>query len=324
MESHRYERILCPTDFSSFSVAALRHAMSLREKLGGTLRVLHVIPHAFTPGENRYGAAPFLLLPDMRKHAEAQMKAFLEPCRTGRVDHVIEMREGDPARETLSAIKDSRADLVVVGTHGASGFERFLLGSVSEKVIQRASCDALTIGHEEGRTWETPGLITRIVCATDFSEEGSEAVSRAGELARTYGSSVTLVHVIENIPYISVDIFGGFLESQAMRRNVIEVAETRLNEIAGSPALSGVQVETRVLTGATAHDALLEDIVKERADLLVIGARGHGAMDRLLFGSTALQIVRRATCPVLSVRRSIEAASAKPATGVVAVDTKKS
>ena len=318
MESHRYQRILCPTDFSSFSVGALRHAISLREKHDATLRVLHVIPHAFTPGEMRYGASPFLLLPEVRKQAEAQMKAFLEPCRSSRIDHVIEMREGDPTKETLAAIRDARTDLVVLGTHGSSGFERFLIGSVAEKIIQRSPCDVLTIGHEEGRTWETPGLVSRIVCATDFSEESLEAIDRASALAQAYGSSITLVHVIENIPYISVDIFGGFLESETMRRNITSVANEKLE--AAAKRISGASVETRVLTGATAHDALLEVSVKERADLLVIGARGHSALDRLLFGSTALQVVRRATCPVLSVRPLTEA-KAMPATGIVAAET---
>ena len=325
MEPDRYEGLLCPTDFSAFSADALRHAIAIAQRFGTRLTVLHVIPHGFTPGESRYGGTRFLLLPEIRKHAEEGMKNFLQPVRDARMDHMVELREGDPSREILACANDGRVDLVVMGARGASGFERLVLGSVAEKVVHRVACDVLTVGHEEGRTWDAPGLISRIVCGVDFSQASNVAVGRAADFARAFGAAMTLVHVIESVPYLAGDIFGGFIEPEAMRKSLTDAAESGLKELLADPRLAGLKVESRVVTAASAAPALVEAAVSGNADLLVVGAQGHGAVERFLFGSTSRQVIRRATCPVLSVRpkKAKDEAGAKVSGGLALAPTPK-
>src|SRR6185369_13662644 len=116
------------------------------------------------------------------------------------ITYETEVCEGEPWREIVSLAEEMPSDLVVMGTHGRGGLEQLLLGSVAEKLIPRLPCPVLTVCHEEGRTWDAPGLVSRVVCATDFSETSSETLRVALSFAEPSGSEVILFHVVEGAP----------------------------------------------------------------------------------------------------------------------------
>src|SRR4029453_12233128 len=89
------------------------------------------------------------------------------------------------------------ADLLVMGTHGRGGFEHLILGSVTEKVLRGVACPILTVCHEEGRTWAAPGLMSRILCATDLTATSSRTMRYALSLAAENQARVTFLHVVE-------------------------------------------------------------------------------------------------------------------------------
>jgi len=131
--------ILLPTDFSDGSAAAFRIACSLARDYGATVIVLHVAPPAIVytgivPGPTKemyQGQLKSWLdgqtMPDLRVHLESRM------------------REGDARDEILAAAEEESCDLIVMGSHGRTGLERVLLGSVAEEVLRRASCPVLTV-----------------------------------------------------------------------------------------------------------------------------------------------------------------------------------
>ena len=200
MTTARFERILCPTDFSTFSTQALRHASALAQQFGSRLKVVHVIPRISPGPESLYASVPWLTTPEVRQRIDEQMRRFLQPLREARINHEIEMREGEPWRETVAVAEEMSADLVVLGTHGRGGLDRLFLGSVAEKLIRRLPCPVLTVSHEEGRTWAAPGLITKILCATDFSKPSTEAFRMALALAERFESEITFLHAVESVP----------------------------------------------------------------------------------------------------------------------------
>ncbi len=132
----RVRKILYPTDFSSYSNQAYFHALSLAEKHGATLTILFVYsPDLPMPG----GVGPG----ETRRYWQDQLQQ-IRPVDPGiRVDHVF--REGDPAQEIVNYSRDGGYDLVVMGTHGRTGAERGLMGSVAEKVLRGASCSVLVV-----------------------------------------------------------------------------------------------------------------------------------------------------------------------------------
>jgi nucleotide-binding universal stress UspA family protein len=193
------------------------------------------------------------------------------------------------------------ADLVVMGTHGRGGLEHLFLGSVAEKLIRRLPCPVLTVCHEEGRTWEAPGLITRIVCATDFSPTSTEALRVAVSFADSSTSEVTLLHVVEGAPDFGDLTYIALPYAGPLRQDLENAARERLGKMIEDVPGGAVRITPRVVSGR-AYKEILRVAAEERADLLVVGAQGHGVIEHMLSGSNAQHVIRRATCPVLTVR----------------------
>ncbi len=301
MTSAGIDRILCPTDFSEFSGQAFRHAMALARTFHSRLRVVHVIPTAVPGVDSVYGGAPWLLTPEDRGRVEEDLRRFLGPAREARVDHETEIREGDPWREIERAAAEMEADLVVLGTHGRSGIERLVIGSVAEKVIRRLPCPVLTVSHEEARTWAAPGLVSRILCATDFSEMSAEALRVALAFAEKHRASILLLHVVESVPDLDAAAHRALVDMGSLRRELERRATERVRRIVADAAAPHIGIETRVVTGC-AYKEILHLAVEERIDIIVMGAQGHGVFEHLLSGSNAQHVIRAATCPVLIVR----------------------
>jgi len=133
----RIESILYPTDFSSYSNQAYFHAIALAEHHGASLTVLFV----FSPEMAGQGHAA-------RRFLQEQLEQIRPLDPTIAVNHVFV--EGDPAGEIVRYGRDAGIDLIVMGTHGRTGLERLLMGSVAEKVMREASCSVLVVKLPRG------------------------------------------------------------------------------------------------------------------------------------------------------------------------------
>jgi nucleotide-binding universal stress UspA family protein len=305
-----FERILLPTDFSGFSTQALRHALALARKFNARLKVVHVIQGFYPVGDAMLTAAPPA---EGRKMAENDAHAFMAPARDVGIDYDLEIREGNPWREILAAAAEMPADLVVMGTHGRGGPERFLLGSVAEKLSHRLPCPVMTVCHDEGKAFEAPSLIARVLCATDFSENSERASRFALALAASLGAKVTLLHSIEHMPDLGAARYRMVVpDVEPLLKEIERAASERLGKAADALKGEFADVEITARLGAgPAYKEIVRVADDERADLIVIGAQGHGMFEHLLSGSNAQQVIRRATCAVLTVRPRKAIAPAK-------------
>jgi nucleotide-binding universal stress UspA family protein len=186
-----------------------------------------------------------------------------------------------------------------MGTHGASGVERLMLGSVTEKVLRKASCPVLVVTRRADAPSGAPIVFRRILCAVDFSPCSRQAVSYALSLAEEAGGALTLLHVVESFddepPPTS------HFNVPEYRQHLEAAAAERLGELVPSETRSWCECRTLV-RGGKAHREILHVAAASDADLIVLGVRGRNAVDLALFGSTANQVVRGAECPVLTVR----------------------
>jgi nucleotide-binding universal stress UspA family protein len=295
-------RILCPIDFSDFSRRALDYAVTLARWYGASVTALHVRPPVLSPSAALAPYAPVEAVPPPSSDLEPvrlQIAAFVPPAAQVHVTINPQAADGDPAREILAAA--ASADLIVMGTHGRSGFERLVLGSVAETVLRKAPCSLLTIplsaDHAPGTV---PVLFRRIVAAVDFSEVSMAALWQAGCLAAEADAHLIAMHVIE-VPEnlaIWIDRVDGIGHVRAWA----EAAERHLRAAIGPETREYAFVEHRVETGR-AYREILRVADEQHADLIVIGAHGHGVIEQLFVGSTAQHVVRRAPCPVLVVRQ---------------------
>jgi len=299
-------RVLCPTDFSEFSAAAVSYAAALAGTYGAALRLLHVItpfpivaPYANLPGDPR-------LFELQREQAARGLAAEAARVRGAGVTVDTECRDGHTVREVLDAAAAFGADVIVLGTHGRGGFERLVLGSVTEKVLRQAPCAVLTVPRAAiGRE---PGAVrwSRVLCAHDGSAASQDGVDYAVSLAERTGAHLLLLSVVEQVPY------GGDFTSPeyaAFRKERERHAVDALDHALEPGVRARLAVTDRVVYGKPSRQ-ILEVAAQESADVIVLGIQGRGAVDLAMFGSTTNAVVRDAEHPVLTVRRA--AAGAQP------------
>ena len=199
------------------------------------------------------------------------------------------------------------SDLIVMGTHGRSGFERLVLGSVTEKVLRKAACPTLSVPrHVQDAVPAPPVLFRNILCAIDFSDCSINALNYAMSLAQEADARLTVLHALELLPEMpSGSIEGVQAWPQHVREYIAAVEQDRrerLQAVVPESVRAYCTAET-VLASGTPYREILRVAAEQHSDLIVVGIHGRGATDLLFFGSTAQHVVRQATCPVLTLRR---------------------
>lgn len=292
-------RVLCPTDFSDVSTRAEAYAVSLARHYGATLHLLHVDPPM--PIMAPYGEIPVdvRLFEVQREQAEADLAAARQRAHAAGVPVETALTGGQPAREILDRTKEGEIDLVVLGTHGRGGVEHMLLGSVAEKVLRKAPCPVLIVPPAADPN--SDALFSRILCPVDGSPASAEAITFALSLARETDGRLMLLTVVEPVPVAGE--FGALDADEYQRLGEVH-ARTILNAAVPAEARDWGRIDERIAVGK-ASERILDTARTERADVIVMGVRGRGAIDLLAFGSTTNDVVRRATCPVLAVHPKV-------------------
>ncbi len=151
MANADWKSICCPIDFSDASRAAMETAVDLARRFGATLTLLHAYPvPGYTFPDGSVVASPRMLqeLADQATKHVGEWKRQAEELGAPTV--VAETLVGEPAAEIVSYARDRGVDLLVLGTHGRTGLEHALMGSIAERVVRRARCPVLTV-HPQGR-----------------------------------------------------------------------------------------------------------------------------------------------------------------------------
>lgn len=288
-------RILCATDFSEVSVRAETYAAALAKHYEASLHLLHVDPPL--PLMAPYGEVPvdIRLFEEQRAQAVADLAAAKIRAQASGVPVETSLRGGHAAREILEMARSESADLVVLGTHGRGGVEHLLLGSVAEKVLRKAPCPVLVV--PPGSHPETGVSFSRILCPVDGSTASADAVQFAVSLARESDGRVILLTVVEPVPVYGE--FGAF-DVEEYRRAGEAHARTVLTEAISPGIREWCRVDERIAVGK-ASERIVDAASSERADIVVMGVRGRGAIDLFAFGSTTNDVIRRVACPVLAV-----------------------
>jgi nucleotide-binding universal stress UspA family protein len=295
------QRILCPVDFSDYSRRALDYAVTLARWYDAKLTLFHVyqvVPVGPVAPESIPGLA---LGPEYRQSLLRELEGFAKPAGADTVLLEFALAEGPAGSEIVERAKADDSGLIVLGTHGRSGLERFMLGSVTERVLHRAPCPVLTV-PPHGATAPPSPVFKRILCGLDFSACGSHALEYALSLAQEADACLTLAHVFEADASMPDD-WRTSLKPEPVREALVALEAARRARLAAAvPAdlESSCRVETVMGCGPAPRE-LLRLAEARAADLIVLGVRGRNAADLLLFGSTANKVVRQARCPVLVV-----------------------
>jgi len=289
-----FRRILCPIDFSEFSIRAYRHALALAWHYHALLFVQHVIELW------RHPSADFATSVDSFKEfcgvlhdkREKQLQEFLRENTHDAIEMVRVVDDGIAADSILALAENQGADIIVMGTHGRRGFDRLTLGSVTERVIRKASCPVLVVHRPtpdliaSGRKHD-PLHLNRILFCTDFSENSRRALDYATSLATEYDAELTLLHVLEGAP-------------QAAQPEAVAKATAQLERLIPAGGHGPGKIRTRVCAGKP-YEQIIGVTLESQTDLVIMAVRGRGALNLAVFGSTAHRVVQLDPCPVLVV-----------------------
>ncbi|HEY8549291.1 MAG TPA: universal stress protein [Vicinamibacterales bacterium] len=294
------DRILCAVDFSEFSLDALRHAVVLADWYSAQLRLFHAEPLPQTMlGGGVPESVPVIPVEFDPAETTEEIRKFCAPVlgESG-VEAEIVVRAGDAAREIRAEAEGWPADLLIMGTHGRTGFERLFLGSVTEKVLRSTRVPVLTIPPPV----REPGspLFKTILCPMDFSEASLRALEYALSLAQEADARLILLHVIEHVLGEAGARALGHLNVAEYYRHLEEDAITRLKAVVPDDARVWARPDERVVRGV-AYDEILKVAAGEGVELVVMGVQGRGALSQFVFGSTTHRVIREARCPVLTL-----------------------
>jgi nucleotide-binding universal stress UspA family protein len=294
-------RILCPIDFSSTSRDAIEHAVAIAKWYESSITALHVIHPSVLPPPPILFAEPSDETPTPARHQalKQELRCWLEPAVRAGVTTEALVDEGPPAVRILDYASALQADLIVMGTHGLSGFERFMVGSVAERVLRKAACPVMTVPPAAGSAAKVPYI--RLLCPVDFSESSLEALRFAFSLAQESDAHVTILHVFDWPS--DDDLLVERFDAPAFRALVETQARERLEGLVTDDVRVWCKPETRVGYGKPYRE-ILTAAEAEAADLIVMGVRGRNPLDLTLFGSTTNHVVRSARCPVLTLKRN--------------------
>jgi len=289
----KINNILCPVDFSEFSEKAFDYACSLARRYEARLYLQHVID----PLTNYYGQVPSGLsqeyYKESREKSENELRKLISRAQFNgfRPEFVIEV--GSPAQSILQFSERESTDLIVMGTHGFKGVDRWTMGSVTEKVLRKAHCPVLAV-RKPLHDFVAPNKkndcvqLHKILLATDFSDTGQRAFAYALSLAMEYNAELTLLHVLEEVPRDE--------ELASVTTRLIHKLEAFVP--ADAPNWCSIRSVIRV---GKPYQEIVQLALESQTDLIVLGVRGRSAPDLAVFGSTTYRVLQLGSAPVLAV-----------------------
>lgn len=287
------KKILLPVDFPNLSLGVIHQAAYLARHFHSEIILLHVVtPLSYPAGilEGGHELTARDLHAEIIKRTEKHLDESLHPELDGIAVKRLLLR-GDPAREIEQAARDENVDLIAMATQGYGAFYRFLLGSVTAKVLHNCECPVWTGGHLDEAS-EREFAIRNVLCAVDLGSHSRSTVSQAARLAAEFGARLTLVHVTE-----SVEIYGpgGFYVLPEWKEALVGYAT---KEIAKLQQDLGTKAEV-IIDSGNMHKALKRAAEQTKSDVLVIGHLPSGG--HLGENSSGYAIICESQIPVLSV-----------------------
>jgi nucleotide-binding universal stress UspA family protein len=284
------KHMLFPIDFSDRCCAAVPFVEAMASRYGAKITLISVASPMYYAGMGDPGGPLVVgtdtILADLWERLESALTLELAHLEVNRV-----AVSGDPAQAITQFAHDNGVDLIMMPTHGYGPFRRFLLGSVTAKVLHDAECPVWTAAHVEDKPCRDHLACRNILCAVDGTPK-SEAVMRwASRLAGDLGATLRLVHVVTGLERSALHHFDPGHEEEV--RDQVHRSIEKLQENAQ------INAPLCLIAGPVA-EGVHEEALRHGADLVVIG-RGvlHEKLGRLRAHSYG--IIRQSPCPVLSV-----------------------
>ncbi len=269
-------KLVVPVDFSAHSIQALKEAVYIGRCLGAEIHILHVNK---LKGGGLFGDPKPI---ETEEFIQEKMSEMLREAGSMEASIHTHVRQGKVVDEITRFAEEVEAYLIIMGTHGISGFEEYWMGSNAYKVVSDASCPVMTMRSTHIKTG-----IDNIILPIDTSIATREKVPFAAELAKCFGATV---HVLATCS----DEMEEFVRKL---KNYAAQTQQFLDD-------QGVANTYEMVVGNNVTDITIEYAAKVNADLICIMTEQETALGNAFVGPYAQQMVNHSSIPVLTVQRT--------------------
>ena len=276
-----FDTILLTTDGSDLATAACEQGIELAEKCESTIHVLYA---ADIPDEASWQQAD----EEWRKRGYNVVDPIVTRASNRGLEAHASVKSGRPLVEILESAGNEEIELITCGTHGRTGIQRLISGSVASGVIRDSTVPVLSVSRA---ATDVPREIDTILLAVDGRMGTRSAVTHAIQMATVLDADVHALSVVDPAATSVSSVLEAFEE---VAKNAVEEVESRGTN-------RDIPVTTAVEHGEP-HDSIVSYAESADADLIVMGTESRSGLDRFVFGSCSQRVVSRAPRPVLTVR----------------------
>lgn len=281
----KYKKILVAFDGSESSKNALHQAFRLANDEKCWITVVSVAPPY-------RGDLDLIAIKDvaasLRKPCEEALREAEKIAEQERALIKTVCEEGEPYERIVDLADAENCDVIVMGRRGLRRLERVLVGSVTARVIGHTQRDVLVVPRNTYIGWK------RLLVATDGSRYSRVAVEKAIAFARSYGSQLLIISVVD----VPTEFYA---EAPKAVEDLVRKAKEYTAEAKRQAEAAGVKADTFVAEGDA--DAAIVKLAKEqKAEMMIMGSHGRTGLRRLLMGSVTEKVIGNAPCPVLVVK----------------------
>lgn len=285
-----YDRILFPTDGSEPATSALGYVRDVATAHDATIHVLHVVDTT----QDSVTQTHEEILETLTREGERTVVNAASRLGGEGESVVTDVVSGTPHEAIVDYGEAHDVDLVVMPTHGKSGLGRFLLGSVTERVITTSPVPVLAVTPETDAEFGYPPR--DVLVPTDGSRGATLALEEATGVASATGAMVHLLHVVETAT-LGLDV-----HSAETRAELDEAAEELLAAAADTAREAGIETVTRSVSHGRPYREIRSYIQEHDVDLVALGTHGDTDFSRYVLGGVSAKLVRTSPVPVLLVR----------------------
>jgi nucleotide-binding universal stress UspA family protein len=284
-----YNEILVPVDENSAASAVLYHVGEIAHWADASVRLLSVAD----TNRDSVSVAGREVVDALEREGEGIVDEAGKTLDTLGVGYTTDVVQGTPAETIVDYAERFEYDLVVMPTHGREGLSRYLLGSVTEKVVRLSPVPVLTARMREDEDLTFP--FEGVLLPTDGSASATRATDHGLDLAAAMDATVHVLSVVEE------DTLGPDVRSTVSAAETERVAREAVEGVAEDAERRGIEdVATHVERGAP-DEVILDAVGAHDVDGIVMGTTGRSGVDRILLGSVAEKTVRSAPVPVITV-----------------------
>ena len=295
----KIRRIVVGIDFSPYSEIARLRAIDLAQAKGAELILVHSLQDAAYQAHKIWPLSSMKfneLFAEERRSTRGQLENLADECKASGVKVRVEISDSEPDVALFDSIARNDADLLVIGTHGRTGFDRLMLARTAERVARKSPCSVLVV---RASTTTAP-MLARILVPTDFSTSANDALAAARSLVIDDGS-ITVLHCWQT-PFFATGNHGQTEPTTSLEPEVAKSVRKEGAALVEKYRSLQARIEFEDSKNPAAK-GIHKALAAERPySLVVMGSHGPHGLGRRMLGSTVEATVRHANCSVLVVR----------------------